>query len=325
MGSLFFPALGVFAEGEGNAGGGGGSGGAAGGNGGGGSGAGGGSNGGGAGNGNAGGGGADGGGTEPDTVPRADAQRAYQARDAYKRQIRGLMTVLGFSDEDARHVRIEGEGTEEKPYRVTLDGEDITAQFKPRGRRRQRNAADGGGNNGDDGDNSGGEAEARYTRRVAAMREAEQARTSALLAEISELAALAPLRAAFAAENAVDSGGEAGEFADLVRLAREQFRVDVARDDNGEIVVENGRIKKSVVFLNADGTPLLVNGKAAGARDFAKAFLDARKAFRKNGRMPGPVGDTAPAGTVVDGNSLRAGARAAAGAMFGMKPQGQGA
>lgn len=277
----------------------------------------------------AGGGGGGGAGT-PEMVPKDEANRAFKARDAFKAQVRGLVRLAGWSEDEAKHVKVVATEDADNPFRLELDGEDITAEFKARAKRKKARAGAAGaaGGTADDDDDDPASVDRRIQQRVASVREAATVRENALLKIVEELAVITPLRQAFAAEGAVDSGGEPGEYADQVALARQSLRVEVQRDSDGLIAVDEttARAKYTVTPLNPDATPMLNNGQPVGVRDFVKKFLEKRPAMKASGRPGGPgaggVGGGPGGRTAPAQGSLLAGARSAGSGMFGLPAPG---
>jgi hypothetical protein len=267
-----------------------------------------------------GGGGADttGGGEQDDPppvpmVPKSEATAAFQARDAAKKALKATVALLGY---DPQHTKVVETGDADNPWRVELDGEDITEEFK--GKKRPAKSQTG---------DELKAAEAKYKSRLAAVGAEYSKREAGLIRIIDQLAVLTPLRAACAANDALDSGGQAGEYADVVELARKSLRTEVSRDDEGQIVLDDaGNPTITVTPMNADGTPMVetTTGKPVAIGEFVKRFLDKRPAFKRNKRPGGPGaggnGHGLPGGR--PGN-LASGAKAAGFGLFGMAAPGQ--
>jgi hypothetical protein len=248
------------------------------------------------------------------TVPKSEADRAFQARDAAKKALKGAVAMLGY---DPAHTKFVETGDSENPWRVEVDGEDVTEEFK--GKKKQSK-------------NQGAEAlaaaEKTYKTRLTNQAAEYTKREAALIRLIDQMAVLTPLRAAFAANDGVDSGGAAGEYTDLVEISRKSLRTEIARDDEGNISLdEDGNATVTVTPLNADGTPMIdaATGKPVPINEFVKRFLDKRPTFKRN-RRPGGAGaggngHGAPGGR--PGN-LASGAKAAGFGMFGLPAPGAG-
>ena len=261
-------------------------------------------------------GGGNGGGNPPPANDRNSPQAAFRARDLAKRQTRTLLTMLGY---DPKHVKIipNDDGDEDNPFRFEMDGEDITDQIRAKSKKKSGSQSDTS------------EIERKYQSRMANAAQAATKRETALINALESVAVLAPLRAAFAANNAVDSGGNAGEYTDLVELSRRYLRTEVARDDDGTIELDaDGKITLSIVPLNNDGTPMVEanSQRPVSIEKFVKTFLDKRPAFKKAQKAAGPGAGghgTNAGGRMASNGDAIAAAAAAGAALFGLKPKDQ--
>lgn len=249
-----------------------------------------------------------------DVVSRVELTKATAARDAAKKSFRAMASLMGF---EPGQTKILGAGTDEDPYRLEVDGEDKTEEIRLKlvGQApSKKNKAD---------------AEAEFQRRLKKQTDAAALSVGGLSKAVEELAMLAPLRAAFASVNAVDSGGGAGEYADLVTLARPFIRVEIVRDDDGQLELDDsGKAKIRVTPLDEAGKPLLDAAQnPVTLAKFAEAFVAKRKNFQGAKRQSGPG-----AGGYGGGNGNGGGGRSnqldpltaasnAGRAMFGLGPQ----
>jgi hypothetical protein len=243
------------------------------------------------------------------TVPKSEADKAFRARDEAKKSFKAMIALLGY---DPQHTKLTETGDPDNPYKVEVDGEDVTEELKGKRKGKKDNSAD-----------ELTKAEQKYKNRLAAANEAATKRESGLIRIIDQLAVLSPLRAALQANDAVDSGGPAGEYTDVVELARKSLRTTVNRDDDGQIALDDeGNAAVTVTPMNPDGTPMVdAAGKAVSINEFVKKFLEKRPVFKKNRRPGGPGAGAShvPAGGRA---SVTSGAREAGFSLFGLKPPG---
>lgn len=248
------------------------------------------------------------------TVPKSEADRAFQARDAAKKSLKGAVSLLGY---DPAHTKFFETGDAENPWRVEVDGEDVTEEFKGKKKANKQQGAD-----------ALAAAEKTYKTRLTNQAAEYTKRETALIRLIDQMAVLTPLRAAFAANDGVDSGGAAGEYTDLVEISRKSLRTEIARDDEGNISLdEDGNATVTVTPLNADGTPMIdtATGKPVPINEFGKRFLDKRPTFKRN-RRPGGAGAGGNGHGATGGRpgNLASGAKAAGFGMFGLPAPGAG-
>jgi hypothetical protein len=288
--------------------------------------AGGGAGGGGAGAGGAGGGaaggGAGGGGDDPppaNTVEKAEFDRVVAQRNANRSHFKGLLGVLGY---DPKHTRIYGAGSDDDPYRIEVDGEDVTEEVRAK-------MAPDDPNKPKPGDKKKPDDKATNDRWKNRLTEAEtrhKAQESGLTALVDDLAVVSQLRAACVAEGAIDSGGEPGTYADVIALARPFIKTEYVRDEDGNLELDankRAQLKVTPLKLDGSGEPWLdQNQKPVPMRKFLAEFLSKRPNFKLNRRPGGPgaggTGDNirGGSGNTTPGDLVAAG-RAAGQSLFG--------